>query len=245
MHPIERLRLVARSGDDDGSFLAREAAIALASLSADPAALVMACRRLVQRQPASGPLWWSCARVLSAADPAEEAYAAADELAEDPTADVLSELLAGNARVEIVEWTGLMAQLARRRPDLQVVVTDPFVRGRRVDVVLVEAMAAGEAGVVAAAGSRQASVLARARGVVVWGVAGVGSVLPPSLFQAAVAFLDDRGRPSNFDVLPSDAFDQVVGPDGPEIFAEAMSRPTCPAVPELTRRAPAPGSAAG
>jgi hypothetical protein len=87
--------------------------------------------------------------------------------------------------------------------------------------------------------------LARARGVVVWGVAGVGSVLPPSLFQAAVAFLDDRGRPSNFDVLPSDAFDQVVGPDGPEIFAEAMSRPTCPAVPELTRRAPAPGSAAG
>src|SRR5437763_1604052 len=57
MHPIERLRMVARAGREDSTVLAREAASALASLGGQPAALVTACRRLGDRQPPCAPVW--------------------------------------------------------------------------------------------------------------------------------------------------------------------------------------------
>ena len=76
MHPIERLRLVARAGAEGRSaLLAREAATALAMFSDDPAGLVTACRRLVDRHPTSGPMWWLAARVLVSSDPGGEAWA--------------------------------------------------------------------------------------------------------------------------------------------------------------------------
>ena len=51
----------------------RETAGALSSLGFDPAGLVTACRRIVDRHVTSGPLWWLCARVLTAGDPLAEA----------------------------------------------------------------------------------------------------------------------------------------------------------------------------
>ena len=44
------------------------------------------------------------------------------------------------------------------------------------------------------------------------------------------------------EVVPLDLVDQVVGPDGPEAPGDARKRADCPAVPELTRTWPAPGS---
>ncbi len=63
MHPIERLRYVARASGGDQRMLVRETAGALRGLGFDPAGLVVACRRIVERHPNSGPMWWLCATV--------------------------------------------------------------------------------------------------------------------------------------------------------------------------------------
>ncbi|MGH9208547.1 MAG: hypothetical protein ACRD1G_18670, partial [Acidimicrobiales bacterium] len=65
MHPIERLRYVARADGAGPSALVRAAAGALAGFSGEPVALVTACRRLVDRHPAVGPMWWLAARVMA------------------------------------------------------------------------------------------------------------------------------------------------------------------------------------
>ena len=87
MHPIERLRYVARAGAVDPVDLAAEAARALGAFDGDPVGLVAAARRLVARHPTAGPLWWTCNRVLVAAEPMAEARRAAAELTDDPTSD--------------------------------------------------------------------------------------------------------------------------------------------------------------
>ena len=70
MHPIERLRYVARAGAVDQGELVREAASALSGLSDDPGGLIMSCRRLLVRHPTAGALWHLCARLLTAGDEA-------------------------------------------------------------------------------------------------------------------------------------------------------------------------------
>ena len=74
MHPIERLRYVARVSGVSQAMLVREAAGALASFSYEPHGLVTACRRMISRHPVSGPLVGLSARVLSASEPIEEPY---------------------------------------------------------------------------------------------------------------------------------------------------------------------------
>ena len=130
MHPIERLRMVARSGREDPSALAREAASALATFgSDDPAGLVTACRRLVERQPTCGPLWWLGARVLAAADPPEEAWRAAEELYRDPTAANLAAALPEEACVVVLGWPDLVAEALVRRGDVRALVVDALSEG--------------------------------------------------------------------------------------------------------------------
>ena len=65
MHPIEHLRYVARATGADPAVIAREAADALVEMARiQPAGLVPACRRLIERHVASGPVWWLSARML-------------------------------------------------------------------------------------------------------------------------------------------------------------------------------------
>src|SRR3954468_12753456 len=78
VHPIERLRYVARSSGAAQEVLVRETAAALAALGFDPPGLVTACRRILDRHPLSGPLWWLSARVLTAHDPMDEAWRGAE-----------------------------------------------------------------------------------------------------------------------------------------------------------------------
>ena len=85
MHPIERLRYVARAANASQRALASETAAALASFAHDPQALVTACRRVVMRQPWAGSLVWFCARVLSAADPSAELWEASGQVQADGT----------------------------------------------------------------------------------------------------------------------------------------------------------------
>ena len=87
MHPIERLRYVARASGAPQAVLVRETAAALGSLAFDPAGLVTACRRVLDGHPACGSLWWLAAHVLTTVgDPDEEGWRCAEELEDDPTA---------------------------------------------------------------------------------------------------------------------------------------------------------------
>ncbi|HVL26605.1 MAG TPA: hypothetical protein VM390_00545, partial [Acidimicrobiales bacterium] len=203
MHPIERLRMVARAGREDPTLLGREAASALASFAGDPAGLVTACRRLVGRQPTCGPVWWVAARVISAADPADEAWRAGDELARDPTTAALAYELPEDATAVVLGHPEVVAAALIRRGDVRALVVDALDEGaslvsalRRAGgqgelvpeaglaaavatagVVLVEAVAMGPGGLVAVKGSGAAAAVARLRGVPVWAVAAAGRLL--------------------------------------------------------------------
>ena len=264
MHPFERLRMAARAGGEDPGLVARQAASALAAIAGEPAALVTACRRLVDRQPTCGPLWWLAARVLAAADPANEAWRAADELRHDPTPRAVADALPEGATVIVLGSPRQAGWALARRGDVRTLVVDARGEGGRLlydldeegadvaavaesglgaavvasDVVLLEADALGPDGLVATAGSRAAAAVAVHADVPVWVVAGVGRVLPEGLWAALVARLDQVpepwARPS--ELVPIDLVDVIVGPGGRESLEEALARAGCVAVPELTRR---------
>lgn len=275
MHPIERLRMVARASGEDVGLVAQEAAAVLAACADDPPALVTACRRLVDHQPTAGPLWWLGARVLAAADPEEEAWLAADQLERDSTPGWVADRLPDDAVVTVVGWPDQAAAALRRRGDLKVVVVESAGAGgalaahlRRADVdvelapesgvaaaaaagavVLLEATALGPGGFVAAAGSHAAAAVGRHAGVPVWVVAGAGRALPAGLWDALLARLDleHRRRPwdGETEVVPLDLADVAVGHEGLRPAADAPGGADCPSVPELTRTGGAPGSRHG
>lgn len=264
MHPIERLRSVARAEGAGSSLLVREAAEGLAALGTDSMGMVTACRRLVERHPTVAPLWWLAARVMSSPEPGTEARRAAEAVASDATPRMLAACLPDDATVVVLGWPEQVAEALRRRGDLDVRAVASAGDGsglvRRllkvgVDAVLVpdtglgsavaeadllvlEATALGPAGCVAAAGSRAAAAVARHAGVPVWVVAGVGRVLPDRLWEAMLAGVARRPEASweaLEEVVPLDLVDQVAGPGGLQATADASARGDCPVVPELLR----------
>jgi hypothetical protein len=214
MHPIERLRYVARASGGDQRMLVRETAGALRGLGFDPAGLVVACRRIVERHPTSGPMWWLCASVLAAPDPYRCAASLADELEADPTPDVLVDALPDDATICVVGWPDLIGVALLRRGDSTVLAIDTddddgmssaaFVRRLQraevdaeivpaaglaaavlaSDVVVVEALAACETDLLADAGSRALASVGYCSEVPVWAVVGRGRRLPSALFEA-------------------------------------------------------------
>jgi len=264
MHPIERLRDVARAEGAGPSLLVRESAEALAGFAADPAGMVTACRRLVDRHPAVGPVWWLAARVLAASEQRAEAWRAAEDVDSDTTPQVLAGLLPDDATVVLLGWPEQAAEAVRRRGDLEVLVVDCGGEGsdlgRRLraagldaldvpdggvgaaaaeaDLVLLEASALGPGGFVAPSGSRAAAAVACRAGTPVWVVAGVGRVLPGRLWDALVDRMDGGGAEpwDRYDeVVPLDLAGQVVGPGGTVPAGDAPRRADCPVAPELLR----------
>lgn len=261
MHPIERLRYVARSSGAPADLLVRETATALSAFRGDEAGLVTACRRVVARQLTSAPLWWLCSRMLCAADPHAEAWNAVTEIEDDPTPRRLAAALPEDASVLVLGWQPVIAEGIARRGDLEVLVVDvageapSFVRhleGRDVDafeipldglgaaaaaadLVLVEASGVGPGRCLAVSGSLAASAVARHSGVPVWLVAGVGRVLPGAVWDALVSRFEETEEPWERDeeLLAEDLIDLVVGPSGTETYSEALGRAGCPVAPEL------------
>jgi len=266
MHPIERLRMVARAGREEPTLLGREAASALEAFADEPAALVTACRRLVDRQPTCGPVWWVAARVLSAAEPSREAWRAGDELCRDATSAALAAALPEDATVVALGWPERVADALVRRGDVRALVVDALDEGTALagwlqrsgadaevvpesgvatavaesDLVLLEATALGPSGLVAISGSAAAAAVGRLTGVPVWAVAGEGRVLPGPLWDAIESRLQARGPRWDLDeeIVPLDWVDAVVGPSGVAHPAEAAARPTCPPAPELAASTP-------
>ena len=264
MHPIERLRYVARASGAEQGLLVHETAGALASLGFDPAGLVTACRRIVDRHVTSGPLWWLCARVLTAGDPMAEAWRCADEIGEDTTGDELAHALPEDATVCLLGWPELAGEALVRRGDCYGLVVDTLGEGsglvRRLrradavaeevppsglgaaaaaaDVVLLEATAIGPDGFVSIAGARAAAAVAHHAGVPVWLIGGVGRVLAAPMWRALVKRFDDEcGDPwlEEDEVVPLALVDRLCGPKGPEPVADGLRHADTPVAPELFR----------
>lgn len=267
MHPIERLRHVARVAGADPALVASEAAGALASMATiEPVSLVPACRRLIERHVVSGPVWWVCARILSAADQVAAAREAAAELDADRTDRALARELPDGASVMVVGWPDVAASALRSRGDVEALIGDAGGDGgalaRRLresgcdcdvvpdtgvgpaaavsDIVILEALMASTAGILAVPGSLSATAVAAHFAVPVWAVVPVGRLLPPELWDAAMARLDASEREPwdrEAEVVPADLITNVVAPQGLLATDEALSAPTCPTAPELLRPA--------
>ncbi len=213
VHPIEHLRYVARAQGADPASLVEETAHALGSLHFDPSGLVVACRRIVERHPFTGALWWLCANVSTSAEPFEAVWELADEIRSDPTGAELSAALPDDALVATIGDPDVIGAGLIRRGDIRVLALDAghtatsFVRrlerydidvdpvdsgvagviAKHADVVLVEAMAVDSGRAVVPVGSSTIAAAARSWGTEVWLVAGVGRRLPAGFIDAMVA----------------------------------------------------------
>jgi hypothetical protein len=214
VHPIERLRYVARAGWVAPAVLAAEAAWALADLALhEEAALVPACRRLLDRHPGCGPLWWVAARVLTAGDPVEEAVRCAEALETDATSDLLAEELDADGRAVRHGGVGDAAG---------------------ADVVVVEVEALGPGGMIIDPDDTGLLEAARAVEVPIWVEAGVGRVMPPKMWEAMARRVGDGGLRRSGIVMGLDGVDRVAGPYGVQRVEIALASTDCPEPAALT-----------
>lgn len=245
--------------------LVRESAVALGAFRDDPAGLVAACRRIIDRQLTCAPLWWLCARMLCAPEPMREGRDAVAEMESDPTGQLLAAAVPDEASVVVVGWPAQAVGALRRRGDLEVLVVDVAGEARdavdqleRMDVeavevpsralaaavsladlVLIDAHAVGPEGALVPAGSAAAAAVARHLDVPVWMIGGVGRLMPGSMFDA----LGNRWSGS---VDPLDAeeelmglalVDRIAGLGGVLELDAALRHTDCPIAPELFRLA--------
>jgi hypothetical protein len=260
VHPIERLRYVARSGGADQQSLVREAAGSLAAMDVDPAGLVTACRRIVQRHPAAGTVWTLCARVLTDVDGLSAAWDVVGDVSDDRTGVDAVDVLPDEATVLIVGWTDLVPSGFARRGDLEVLVVDVDGAGAALadrlvevdvdavevpvagvaaaaaeaEIVVLEADLAGPTGAVVPTGSRAAAAVCRSVGGTVHLVVGSGRLLPGRTWDAASArVLDGVPWEADMELLPVDLVDVVVRPTGSSGAEALAGTADAPVAPEL------------
>ncbi|HCB33684.1 MAG TPA: hypothetical protein DEP69_00430, partial [Acidimicrobiaceae bacterium] len=111
-----------------------ESAGALAALGGDPAELVTACRRLLERHAGAGALWTLAARMCVAPDAAAAARSLVSEMRADATADVVVAALPRDAVVCVLgrtalDRTALTVARLDARDDLEVRVLDACGEG--------------------------------------------------------------------------------------------------------------------
>ena len=261
---------MARADGAGPTRLTLAAARALAGLGDDHASLVTGCRQMVDRHPGAATLWWMSARLLTAADADREAWTVSELLENDETPRVLAAELPQDATIVVLGWPELVAPALRRRADLEVLVVDALgeagalIRSLdEVDVeaiyvpesgtgaavveaglVVLEALALGPGGLVAASGSRAAAAVAAHAGIPVWAVAGEGRILPKRMWEALEARLHDGRDPweTEEELVPLELIDEVVGPWGRDTVRSALGRTDCPVAPELFKGVFAPGT---
>ncbi|MBU6240299.1 MAG: hypothetical protein KJS66_00760 [Acidobacteria bacterium] len=224
MHPIEHLRYLARAGYADAPELVAETASALRGLGFDHANLVLTCRRIVERHPTCGPLWWLCAELLTALEPRDTLRRCVDGVRGDSTPAHLAEHLAtqwpDGGMVAVNGWSWEIALALVSSFGFEVCVidgdngADHMVRVlERNEVVthLVEpqraAAAVGECDVVVVSGSfvgadvlwspvgsAQLASVAYCAGREVVAMTPIGTRLPRVFVEAIVQMVDDDTR---------------------------------------------------
>jgi hypothetical protein len=229
VHPIEHLRYIARAQGADPASLAEETAHALGSLGYDPSGLVVACRRVVERHPFVGPLWWLCSNVLTSSEPFDAIWELCEQIGRDPTPAQLAAQLPDDASVLTIGAPSLVPEGVSRRGDVRVLALDVahlasgFVRRLErfdvdyepidagaagvvagvADVALVEALATDGSRIVAPIGSSTIAAACAAGGTEVWLVAGVGRRLPAPMLdvmEQRLAELAEHVDPWDLDV---------------------------------------------
>lgn len=222
MHPMERLRYVARagtSGSADAAIVVAETVEAIARLRPQPPELVTVCRQLVQRNPACGPLWWLGSRLLAGG--LDQLWDLATEIEADMTADRLADALPDGGRVLAIGCPELTARALVRRADVEVLAIDAgqsaptFMRlldradvdvtmidpagamaaARAVDVVLVETVATSDERAIVPLGAGALGVAAAAVSAPIWLVAGAGCRLPRPFVDAIATMAVPRAAP--------------------------------------------------
>lgn len=264
MHPIERLRYVARARGVDAESLVAETASALRGLGLDPSELVVSCRRIVERHPTCGPLWWLCARVLTAPDPARSLRESVDAMGEDRTARRVSSTLADGATVVVAGYPEVTADALTRRGDVRVLIVDADLAGsamaRRLeradvdydlvpahaaalavaqaDLVLIEALALDATTALTPIGSGVAAAAGSLHEVPVELVAGRGRRLPPTMMAAVLERSVALVTPDDAEIetVPLSVIARVHGPDGVARPADVSAE--CDLAPELLRTSP-------
>ncbi len=262
MHPIERLRWIARAEGESATTIATEAAWTLGELgAADPAAVLTASRRLVERHPGCGPLWWVCAHMLPSGDPYETAQTVTATLMSDTVpdrvADALrasftsSDVLVATAPVDLVRQA-----LARRGTyHLRLVADYSWLRhatrelGTVVDdltsweggeaeralegasALLVEPCLASVSGLLVEPASGAAVEMAVEMGVPVWALLGTGVVLPQGLADFAAELTGE-----DLELLEPDLFAWAVDESGQGEIEPVLARVACPPGMELVHR---------
>ena len=242
--------------------LVRETAGALMSFARDPHGLVTACRRMISRQPSSGPLLWLASQVLSAGDPIDRLHRCLDELDGDTTARELRHALPGDATIAVLGWPDAADAALPARGDVEVMVIDVLGEGSGfvqqlwnsdidafdvplgglgaaiagADLVLLESAAIGPEACLVVAGSRAAAAVALHQGTPVWLVGGVGRLLPPALWGSLERRIStDDPWDADEEIMPLDLVTHIVGPGGVEPVAAALQHVDCPVAAELLR----------
>lgn len=224
MHPIEHLRYLARAGYADAPELVAETASALRGLGLDHANLVLTCRRIVERHPTCGPLWWLCAELLTALEPRDTLRRCVDDVRGDSTPAHLAEHLAtqwpdgGMVAVNGWSWEIALALVSSfgfevcvidgdngadhmvRVLDRNEVVTH-LVEPQRAaaavgecDVVVVSGSFVGPDVLWAPVGSAQLASVAYCAGRDVVATTPIGTRLPRVFVEAIVQMVDDDTR---------------------------------------------------
>jgi hypothetical protein len=264
-HPIERLRWIARAEGEAASVLAGEAAWTLAELAeTEPAALLTACRRLLERHPDCGPLWWTAARLVSGDDAFEEGRRAAAQLCSDSTPERLASALRGAVTSGEVILLTMPTDVSRQALErgrawevrllsghfgirYEMRASGPlgggvtgYLAGEEDEalagaaVLLVEALAAGGSRCLVEPVAAGALGAAAAAGVPAWLVVGTGRALPARLFERAAEESERRGSGV---AVPTGSFACGIGPEGRGEPGTVVASVTCPPGLELLRRA--------
>ena len=219
MHPIEHLRYLARAGHVDAPDLVLETASALSGLVLDPASVVVTTRRIVERHPLCGPLWWLCAHVVTASEPYEVLRDCVDQVHDDRTAEHLAAEIPEGALVCVDGWSFDVAHalvIAGATSGIQVCVVDGdngadhmvrvlerleipshlvnashgAIAAANADLVLLSAYATGSMTAWCSAGSLALASAAYCAERPVLLSASVGARLPDVLFAGIVQDLD-------------------------------------------------------
>lgn len=224
MHPIEHLRYLARAGYADAPELVSETASALRYLGSDPANLVLTCRRIVEKHPSCGPLWWLCAELLTSLEPRDTLRRCVDEVHSDSTPAHLAGHLAtrfpDGGMIVVNGWAWDVAVALAQSFDFEVCVIDGdngadhmvrvleradvnthLVEPQRAaaavaeaDAVLVSSLFAAGSTLWTPIGSAQLAAVAYCAGIDVIGTTPVGTRLPQMFADAIVRLVDDDVR---------------------------------------------------
>jgi hypothetical protein len=263
VHPIERLRFVARASHVPHEVLAQEAAVALADFVGNDASLLIACQRILARQPTSAVMVWLVAHILGAPNQRKALWEAVETLESDPTSVQLADTLPDGATVAVAGWSDVVADVVRKRGDLGLVVVDidgsadHFV-DRLVDtgqrafsvtpegvgqamsectLLLCELVALGPEQVLATQGTLPAATVAQHWDIPVWAVASTGVALPGRMYEGLIRRWHESDRSPLWErpveEFTADVVSSVVSPTGLVSLSEAIARSQCPIVPEL------------